>query len=179
MENILWAFLLIIISISLFIYITLDIIALLIVGVICLVLFILWERYLENVQNHPKAVFSRWTPPPLMKLSIWGRAKGRFAVMMAIAFLNWSSFLRWDLSSHAHYYIGLYLMACSWTFWVQVGTILSFQRILLMVNIYAPAHSFTTKILSSCHLFLRWYVFCPCSLLASCAISSSPWSSVD
>jgi hypothetical protein len=31
-----------------------------------------------------------------MKPSIWTRANGRFAVMMAIIFLNWCAFLRWD-----------------------------------------------------------------------------------
>jgi len=52
-----------------------------------------FARRLERVQQDPNTV-SMWTPPPLMKLSIWGRAKGRFAVIMIIAFLNWSSFMR-------------------------------------------------------------------------------------
>lgn len=77
------------------------IIALLVISVILLVLFVLWERYLEQVQQNPNAAYSMWTPPPLMKPSIWSRAKGRFAVIMSIAFLNWSSFL-------------------SWVFWVQL-----------------------------------------------------------
>jgi hypothetical protein len=71
-----------------------DIIALTVTGVSFLIIFILWEYYLEQVQENPNAVYSMWTPPPLMKPSIWSRANGRFAVMMAIAFLNWSAFLR-------------------------------------------------------------------------------------
>ena len=78
-----------------------DIIALLIIGVIMVVLFVLWERYLEQVQDDPSRSPSLWTPPPLMRPSIWARAKGRMAVILAIAFLNWSAFI-------------------SWSFWVQV-----------------------------------------------------------
>ncbi|KAF7976799.1 hypothetical protein HWV62_5654 [Athelia sp. TMB] len=79
------------------------IIALLIIGVLAMVLFVAWEHYLESVHTRTpeKAAAGLWTPPPLMKLSIWGRAKGRFAVAMLVAFLNWSSFL-------------------SWVFWVQL-----------------------------------------------------------
>jgi hypothetical protein len=40
-------------------------------------------------------------PPPLMKISLWARANGRFTAVMAIALLTWSSFI-------------------AWTFWVQV-----------------------------------------------------------
>lgn len=79
-----------------------DIIALLVVGVICLVLFVLWQRYLERVQDNPELAYSQWTPPPLMRLSVWGRANGRLAVMLVIAFFDWSGFL-------------------SWNFWVQVN----------------------------------------------------------
>ncbi|TFK34264.1 major facilitator superfamily domain-containing protein [Crucibulum laeve] len=78
------------------------IIALLVVGVLLIGLFILWQWYLEGINafdNH--AARSIWTPPPLLKLSICTRAEGRFAAMLGIAFLNWCSFL-------------------SWTFWVQL-----------------------------------------------------------
>jgi len=74
--------------------IILDIVGLLVVGVVFLVLFVLWERYLEQVQQSPHTMYSKWTPPPLMKPSIWSRANGRFAAMMTIGFLNWSAFLR-------------------------------------------------------------------------------------
>jgi hypothetical protein len=30
-----------------------------------------------------------------MKLSLWTRAKGKFAAMQAIAFLQWAAFLSW------------------------------------------------------------------------------------
>ena len=46
-------------------------------------------------------------PPPLMKLSLWSRAHGKFAVMQLIAFLEWSAFQ-------------------SWAFWAQVSDSLSF-----------------------------------------------------
>jgi hypothetical protein len=71
------------------------IIALLIVGVLFTVLFVYWQYYLERIQNNPNAKYSYWTPPPLMKLSLWARADGRVAVMMIIAFLNWCSFIAW------------------------------------------------------------------------------------
>ncbi|CAA7265687.1 unnamed protein product [Cyclocybe aegerita] len=77
------------------------IIALLVVGVILVAVFLYWQYYLETVQNNPNAPYSIFTPPPLMKLSLWTRANGRFAAMMAIAFTNWCAFL-------------------AWTFWVQL-----------------------------------------------------------
>ena len=80
-----------------------DIIALVILGVLLLVLFLIWERYLEKVQDDPNAVYSALTPPPLIKPSLWKRGEGRFAAMMIIAFVNWAAFL-------------------SWIFWVQVFT---------------------------------------------------------
>jgi len=56
-------------------------------------MFFYWQHYQESP-------FSLFTPPPLLKLSIWARANGRIASMMVIAFMNWCAFL-------------------SWTFWVQ------------------------------------------------------------
>lgn len=76
-----------------------DIIGLLITGVILLILFIFWQRYLERVHDaieggaDPSEFNHRWTPPPLMKISLWGRANGKLAVIMVVAFLVWSSFL--------------------------------------------------------------------------------------
>lgn len=87
------------------------IITLLIVGVLCMVGFVLWERHLEGFHTaYPEdALISRWTPPPLMKPSIWSRARGRFAVAMVIAFLNWSAFLSWLFWVQLYYqdYLGL------------------------------------------------------------------------
>ncbi|KAG1735317.1 major facilitator superfamily domain-containing protein [Suillus paluster] len=85
------------------------IIALLIAGVIMVSLFLLWERYLEQVQDDPSRAPSAWMPPPLMRPSIWTRARGRMAVILVIAFLNWSAFM-------------------SWCFWVQ----LYYQNYLLL-----------------------------------------------
>lgn len=95
-----------------------DIIALLIVGVLLVGVFIYWQWFLEKAQDERQRrrdektgevagqpLSRRWgerLPPPTMKLSLWGRAKGRFAVTMAIAFVAWASFI-------------------SWSFWMQVS----------------------------------------------------------
>ncbi|KAJ7769064.1 MFS general substrate transporter [Mycena maculata] len=71
------------------------IIALLIVSVFFLVLFILWQHYLENDQGTRR--------PPLMKLSLWSRAEGKFAVMQAIAFFQWATFLSWFFWAQVYY----------------------------------------------------------------------------
>lgn len=89
------------------------IIVLLIIGVIMIGLFLVWESRLERIiDEDPSRAVSMWTPPPLMKLSLWTRAKGRMAVVLAIAFLNWSAFI-------------------SWTFWVQ----LYYQNYLLLTPV--------------------------------------------
>ncbi|KAL0565729.1 hypothetical protein V5O48_016292 [Marasmius crinis-equi] len=71
------------------------IIVFLIIGLLFLVLFILWEHHLEAVR---KENGTSWfpTPPPLMPLSLWTRAKGRAAVVMCIACCLWASFLGWN-----------------------------------------------------------------------------------
>ncbi|KLO14349.1 MFS general substrate transporter [Schizopora paradoxa] len=71
------------------------IIALLIAGVLLLFAFLAWQYYLEHV-----AVKSR---PPLMKLSMWKRAKGKFAVTQSIAFVEWCSFQSWTFWSQLFY----------------------------------------------------------------------------
>lgn len=75
------------------------IIALLVIGVILLALFVAWQHYLEKIhaERAEWAAQAWWTPPPLMKLSIWTRMKGRMAVMLWIAFLEWCSFFSWIL----------------------------------------------------------------------------------
>ncbi|KJA16451.1 hypothetical protein HYPSUDRAFT_207046 [Hypholoma sublateritium FD-334 SS-4] len=77
------------------------IIAFIILGVILIGAFIYWQIYLEKVQADPGAPYSKLTPPPLMKPSLWKRANGKFAAMMAVTFMTWCSFM-------------------SWTFWVQL-----------------------------------------------------------
>ncbi|EIM85299.1 efflux transporter [Stereum hirsutum FP-91666 SS1] len=81
------------------------IITLLVLGVAFMVLFVLWQLYLERVQADPTnplaRAHSKWTPPPLLKMSMWKRANGKFAIMQLIACVNWCSFM-------------------SWTFWVQL-----------------------------------------------------------
>ncbi|KAG1820865.1 major facilitator superfamily domain-containing protein [Suillus subaureus] len=79
------------------------IIILLIVGIIMVLLFLLWERYLEQVIDDPSSTTSAWTPPPLMRLSLWTRAKGRMAVILAIAFLNSCAFVSWRFWVQLYY----------------------------------------------------------------------------
>ncbi|KAF8215201.1 major facilitator superfamily domain-containing protein [Mycena galopus ATCC 62051] len=71
------------------------IIALLIVSVLFLVLFVLWQHYLEKSEGNQR--------PPLMKLSLWSREKGKFAVMQAIAFFQWAGFLSWYFWAQIYY----------------------------------------------------------------------------
>ncbi|KAE9400439.1 putative efflux transporter [Gymnopus androsaceus JB14] len=89
------------------------IIALLIIGVILVLTFIVWQYHLERVQNatyqntpypSPHSRFLslsqlvlRWlpSPPPIMKMSLWTRAHGRVAVVFCVAFLNWCCFQGW------------------------------------------------------------------------------------
>ncbi|THH09287.1 hypothetical protein EW145_g2136 [Phellinidium pouzarii] len=70
------------------------IIALLVIGVVLLATFLWWQWYVEQDTSGTRC-------PPLMKLSMWKRAHGKFAAMQCIAFLEWASFQ-------------------SWTFWAQL-----------------------------------------------------------
>lgn len=80
------------------------IIALLIVGVIMVGLFLAWEYKLERiVDDDPSRAVSMWTPPPLMRLSLWTRERGRMAVILVIAFLNWSAFIGWSFWVQLYY----------------------------------------------------------------------------
>ncbi|KAG2359353.1 major facilitator superfamily domain-containing protein [Suillus spraguei] len=79
------------------------IITLLIVGIIMVLLFLLWERYLEQVMNDSSRAPSPWTPPPLMKLSLWTRARGRMAIIVVIAFLNWCGFISISFWAQLYY----------------------------------------------------------------------------
>ncbi|KAJ7738341.1 MFS general substrate transporter [Mycena metata] len=71
------------------------IIALLIVSILLLGLFVLWQHHLEKNTGTKR--------PPLMKLSLWSRAKGKFAVMQAIAFFQWAAFLSWYFWAQVYY----------------------------------------------------------------------------
>ncbi|KXN82109.1 hypothetical protein AN958_03163 [Leucoagaricus sp. SymC.cos] len=103
------------------------IIALLVLGVFLVCVFVYWQWFLEQAQNRRQAkveatlnngepkgterkdglvggLADRWCdklPPPVMKVSLWARANGRFGAVMAMAILNWSAFI-------------------GWTFWVQL-----------------------------------------------------------
>ncbi|KAI0350433.1 efflux transporter [Trametes cingulata] len=86
------------------------IIALIIVGVILLALFILWEHYLEQIHaRHDDARERWWTPPPLMSVTVWTRARGKLAVVLCITFLEWCSFNAFTFWIQLYYqdYVGL------------------------------------------------------------------------
>jgi len=76
--------------------ITSDIIALLVLGILSIVAFLFWQHYLEKRLNNEHLPARRRLPPPIMRLSLWTRANGRFAVMQLIAFLNWCSFMSYN-----------------------------------------------------------------------------------
>ncbi|TRM60184.1 major facilitator superfamily domain-containing protein [Schizophyllum amplum] len=69
------------------------IIVLLILGVALMVAFGFWQRYLERVQDDPNATYSYWTPPPVMRLSLFARGHWRYGAQMLVVFTTWSSFI--------------------------------------------------------------------------------------
>jgi len=73
-----------------------DIIALIVLGVVTIVAFIFWQHFLEKRLDDEHLSNKRKFPPPIMRLSLWTRANGRFAVMQMIAFLNWASFMSYN-----------------------------------------------------------------------------------
>ena len=81
-----------------------DIIALLVVGVLLIFAFLLWQNYLEKAYDDPNRARSKWTPPPLMRITLWGRAHGRIAVVFVVAFLNWCSFQSFIYWSQVYQY---------------------------------------------------------------------------
>jgi len=112
------------------------IITTLVIGVCLIGVFVYWQWFLEKAQNErlkllqqqqqekttapeteespppttpPLGKCSTKLPPPIMKLSLWKRVNGRFAVMMVIAFLTWCSFFGWMFWVQLYYqdYLGL------------------------------------------------------------------------
>ncbi|KAK0189678.1 efflux transporter [Armillaria mellea] len=73
------------------------IIALLIVGVIILGLFLLWQCAIRT------RTYSAFTPPPIMKLSLWARGNGKFAAIMIIVMFTFCSFLGWNFWTQLYY----------------------------------------------------------------------------
>lgn len=67
-----------------------DIIALLIIGVLLVIAYVLWEHFLEKKLDAHSPAW--WTPPPLMRISLWGRARGKLAVTLCLALLEYAGF---------------------------------------------------------------------------------------
>lgn len=59
-----------------------DIIALLLISIIMIAAFFYWEH----------RVATRTSKPPLMRLQLWTRARGKLAAVYAIAFFAWCGF---------------------------------------------------------------------------------------
>jgi hypothetical protein len=78
-------------------------IGLFVLGVLLVIFFVAWQYYLERRLENPDLPRTRWTAPPLMKPSMWTRAKGRFAVMQMIACINWAAFTIWIVWVELYY----------------------------------------------------------------------------
>ncbi|KAI0956385.1 hypothetical protein AcV7_006804 [Taiwanofungus camphoratus] len=77
------------------------IIALLILGVLLLLAYIAWEHFLERAQERKST--TRWTPPPVMRVSLWGRGRGMLAVILCLAFLEYGGFLNFSFWIQLYY----------------------------------------------------------------------------
>jgi hypothetical protein len=62
----------------------------------------LWERHLEKLQDNPALKRPSWTPPPLMRPSMWTQARGKVAAIMLIAFLQFAGFIGWFYWTQVH-----------------------------------------------------------------------------
>lgn len=60
-----------------------DILALLIIGVLMIAAFFVWEHHIQTKTSRP----------PLMRLQLWTRAKGRLAAVYFIGFVTWMCFV--------------------------------------------------------------------------------------
>jgi len=60
-----------------------DILFLLIVGFACTASFFFWEHYIQT----------KTTRPPLMRLQLWTRAKGKLATVYMIGCVSWMGFV--------------------------------------------------------------------------------------
>ncbi|KAI0087285.1 efflux transporter [Irpex rosettiformis] len=85
------------------------VIALLVVGATFIVVFLLWQGYLERLHESPEIAQAWWTPPPLMKVTVWTRSNWRMTAILWIAFFEWSSFQASSFWAQLYYqnYLGL------------------------------------------------------------------------
>ncbi|KAL0945380.1 hypothetical protein HGRIS_000876 [Hohenbuehelia grisea] len=79
------------------------IIVLLVLGVLLMAAFVFWQDYLVKAREELKTTRTWLHPPPLMKLTIWTRARGRVAAILCIILLNWCSFLGWNFWLQLYY----------------------------------------------------------------------------
>ncbi|KAJ6514273.1 MFS general substrate transporter [Mycena vitilis] len=84
-----------------------DIISLLLLSLILLALFAVWEFYLERVHSRPGAA-KAYTPPPLLPPSLFARRRGRVGFVYGIALLQFGAFMVWAFWVQLYYqvYIG-------------------------------------------------------------------------
>lgn len=83
------------------------IIALLIIGVLLLAGYVAWEAFLERALDAHNPAW--YTPPPVMRVSLWTRARGKLAVTLVLAMLEYSSFMSFAFWIQLYYqnYVGL------------------------------------------------------------------------
>ncbi|CCM06311.1 uncharacterized protein FIBRA_08562 [Fibroporia radiculosa] len=121
------------------------IIALLVIGVLLLGAYIAWELYLERKQDARSTAW--WTPPPLMRVTLWTRARGKLAVTLVLALLEYGSFM-------------------SWSYWVQ----LYYQDYLLLSPVLTMVRMipmFVTGVV--CNVFVAMFVGrVPIAIILSC-----------
>ncbi|KAJ7064686.1 efflux transporter [Mycena amicta] len=87
------------------------IISLLVVSILLLVAFALWELHLESVHSRPGGLYHaacHYTPPPLLRPSLFSRAKGRVGAVYVVAFFQFAGFMIWAYWVQLYYqvYIG-------------------------------------------------------------------------
>ncbi|KAJ7670563.1 efflux transporter [Mycena polygramma] len=84
-----------------------DIISLLLLSLILLALFAIWEFHLERSNRFFKAA-KAYTPPPLLPPSLFARRRGRVGFVYGIALLQFGAFMVWAFWVQLYYqvYIG-------------------------------------------------------------------------
>ncbi|KAI0767927.1 major facilitator superfamily domain-containing protein [Irpex lacteus] len=85
------------------------IVALLVLGVVFVIVFLLWQGYLERVHSKPASAQAWWTPSPLMRLTVWPRSNWRMTAILWVAFFEWASFQAATFWAQLYYqnYVGL------------------------------------------------------------------------
>ncbi|KAK7044394.1 major facilitator superfamily domain-containing protein [Favolaschia claudopus] len=84
-----------------------DILSLLVLSIVLLCIFVLWEFHLET-RNRFVASALAYAPPPLLPPSLFARRRGRLGFIYAVALLQFGAFMIWAFWVQLYYqvYIG-------------------------------------------------------------------------